>query len=298
MFVFLSILIFVAFVLLVLGLIYPPLALRRSRASALVTYGLALLVLLFASGLMMDDFESGVMSFESGDWDEAIKLLSKIDSTHAQYDSAQVLIAAAKEALAREEAEVGATGSVDSSARRIEWHARYVHSQVNVRKGPSTDYPVAFVLSPDDVFFAEDVRGAEWVAVARSDTASLPEGYVLARLVHPSPRAPEFERIRAAHRQFTDAQWQSYSQRLEGLMVVDWQGWVTDVRAAHRGQSEVWVDMDSPESLSVPEITLYLPEDMAIRLRKNQRVVFRGVISRVDEFMGTLRIFLEDATVR
>ena len=56
--------------------------------------------------------------------------------------------------------------------------------------------------------------------------------------------------------------------------------------------------MDSPDELfSAQEVYFPIPSDIALELQKDQPVTFSGTIERVQEFLGSTTIYLQDVTL-
>ncbi len=113
----------------------------------------------------------------------------------------------------------------------------------------------------------------------------------------PIPPAPSFEEIRAQHEVMTEAQWKNYRTQIEGCQAVAWRGWVEEV-TGNPGRYRVRVDMDSPdEFLSVSDVNFAVPDDVALALQKDQPLTFTGQIETAIDFVGSLDITLEHATI-
>ena len=96
----------------------------------------------------------------------------------------------------------------------------------------------------------------------------------------------------------TDVQWDSYTPGLKGLAVVDWSGWVEDVRGESSGAYEVWVDMDSPQELfSLYDVAFLIRDRAALKLRKDAPITFSGKIKRVYKSLGTLQVDLVETVL-
>lgn len=116
--------------------------------------------------------------------------------------------------------------------------------------------------------------------------------------VTPIPIAPSYEAIGRNVANMTEAQWKPYLKSLKGHQVVDWVGWVVDVDVKLSGQYVLWVDMDSPEAMfSVQDVYFPVSDTTAMVLRKGQKISFSGRIESVSEFMGSVSVWLQDATV-
>jgi len=113
----------------------------------------------------------------------------------------------------------------------------------------------------------------------------------------PAPTAPPFVEIRDNVQNMTEAQWKQYLPELKGARVTHWQGWVEEVNVSGN-KYELWVDMDSPDELfSAQEVYFPIPSDIALELQKDQPVTFSGTIERVQEFLGSTTIYLQDVTL-
>ncbi len=124
----------------------------------------------------------------------------------------------------------------------------------------------------------------------------LPTNTPLATNTPPLP-APPFTEIRSKVEGMTEAQWKAYLPTLKGMSVENWTGWVEEVNV-QGNKYELWVDMDSPDELfSSQDIYFPIPADIAMQLQKDQKVVFSGQIERVSELLGSISIYLENATL-
>jgi hypothetical protein len=96
----------------------------------------------------------------------------------------------------------------------------------------------------------------------------------------------------------TEAQWKPYLRWLEGQRVDHWSGWVLDVHVTLLGAYEARIDMDPPwASLRVEDVYLPVGQEVGLRLIKGQTIMFSGTIDRVQEFLGSVTIWLRDATL-
>ena len=96
----------------------------------------------------------------------------------------------------------------------------------------------------------------------------------------------------------TEAQWKAYLPTLEGMLVENWTGWVENVNVVG-DKYELWVDMDSPDTLlSAQDVYFLIPNDIALELQKDERITFSGRIKSVTEFLGSVSLRLEDATLQ
>lgn len=113
----------------------------------------------------------------------------------------------------------------------------------------------------------------------------------------PLPPAPPFSEIRANMEGMTDAQWDAYKRSLGGLRAIEWSGWVSDVSEKLFGGYQLLVDMDSPNELSVQDVTFDISDDIALELSKDTKVTFSGTIDSANNIFGSLQINMSDATV-
>jgi len=110
--------------------------------------------------------------------------------------------------------------------------------------------------------------------------------------------APPFAEIRSNVEGMTEAQWKAYLPTLEGMLVENWTGWVENVNVVG-DKYELWVDMDSPDTLlSAQDVYFLIPNDIALELQKDERITFSGRIKSVTEFLGSVSLRLEDATLQ
>lgn len=113
----------------------------------------------------------------------------------------------------------------------------------------------------------------------------------------PVPTAPPFVEIRDNVQNMTEAQWKKYLPELKGARVVNWEGWVEDVDVSG-SKHTLLVDMDSPDDfLSGTDVRFGIPEDVALELQKDQPITFSGTIEKVQEFLGTSTVYLQDVTL-
>ena len=113
----------------------------------------------------------------------------------------------------------------------------------------------------------------------------------------PFPPAPAFEEIRNTMTGMTDAQWDVYAKSLKDTTVSSWTGWVDEVKKKTFGGYELLLDMDAPDSISVFDIMMDVPDDLALKLQKDSKVTFSGRIESASNIIGSLNINLADATV-
>jgi len=108
----------------------------------------------------------------------------------------------------------------------------------------------------------------------------------------------QFAEIRNNMNRMTEAQWKKYARSLKGK-TISWSGWVEDVNEKFFGGYELWVDMDPPNvAMSVQDVTFEIPDELALKLRKDQRVVFTGTIKSVMNVLGSCSVTLENGQVR
>jgi hypothetical protein len=110
-----------------------------------------------------------------------------------------------------------------------------------------------------------------------------------------SVQAVEFETIRKNKESMTDLQWKQFQAQCIGQMVY-WAGWVDEVKESG-GRYKVLIDMDAPDALSVFDVTVYVSEQQAMSLRKDQLVSVQGRIKSIGTFLG-FNILIENAVVR
>jgi hypothetical protein len=109
-----------------------------------------------------------------------------------------------------------------------------------------------------------------------------------------SVQALDFETIRQNKEGMTDLQWKQFQQQCIGQMVY-WSGWVDEVKATG-GKYKVLLDMDAPDALSVFDVTVYVSDQQAMNLRKDQKVSVQGRIKSIGTFLG-FNIRLDEAVV-
>jgi len=113
----------------------------------------------------------------------------------------------------------------------------------------------------------------------------------------PEP-APSYATIRAQMEGMTEAQFKQYARSLKGKRV-QWTGWVEDVNETLFGNYEVWVDMDAPDELfSVQDVTFDVPADVALSLRRDQKITFTGIIDSALNVLESTQITLSDVTIQ
>lgn len=109
------------------------------------------------------------------------------------------------------------------------------------------------------------------------------------------PTAPPIEEILATVQGMTDAQRNNYNESLRGSRVEGWQGEVTEVNEGEiLGGYSVYVDM--VDSNFGVEVFIDVTEDVALTLRKGQKIVFSGDVNFVSDILGT-SIHIENATI-
>lgn len=107
-----------------------------------------------------------------------------------------------------------------------------------------------------------------------------------------------FINIRRAMETQTDLQFEEYARSLKGKRI-RWRGYVEEVREKMFGGYEVWIDMDPPHApLSVQDVTFAVPKAQALRLDKDDSLLFEGTIARVGSLLGaTVQIDLQDVQI-
>lgn len=109
--------------------------------------------------------------------------------------------------------------------------------------------------------------------------------------------AVSFFEIRNAMRTKTDAQWKVYTRSLKGK-AIRWDGWVDNTKEKFFGGYEVLIDMDSPKEIfSVFDVDFDIPESIALRLEKDQRIRFTGKIDYIMNVLGSCQVGLKQGTV-
>ena len=109
--------------------------------------------------------------------------------------------------------------------------------------------------------------------------------------------AESFQQIRTKMGSMTDLQFKEYGKSLKGEQV-QWVGWVEEVKEKFFGGYEVWIDMDSPaEQFSVQDLAIEVPKEIALKLKKDQKVTFTGTISSVMSVLGSCQVSLTDAKI-
>jgi hypothetical protein len=112
--------------------------------------------------------------------------------------------------------------------------------------------------------------------------------------------APPFDELCERDTSLTDAQQEKALEEHVGKKVVQWQGWVSEVR---EGFSDYWVlvAMEPPGGLLwVRDIRIVgVPEDRALSLNKKQKVTFSGTIRGIGTFLGSIcnPVVIGDATI-
>lgn len=127
-----------------------------------------------------------------------------------------------------------------------------------------------------------------------------PEGRALVpkppRAVTRSVSNLSFFVIRKNMLNMTEAQWKEYARGIKG-QTIQWAGWVDDVDERFFGGYRMLVDMDPPEEFSIQDVYFDVAKDLALRLRKDQRITFRGTISLAYDLFGACQISLNDAQI-
>lgn len=98
-------------------------------------------------------------------------------------------------------------------------------------------------------------------------------------------QAVEFKEIDANIKAMTSAQFDAFMNPLLGSRVY-WKGWVKDVESAAGGQCKVLIDMYPPDSYSLSEVVIYLPDYKALKLKPKEAITFNGKIEKVSKFVG------------
>lgn len=113
----------------------------------------------------------------------------------------------------------------------------------------------------------------------------------------PVPTAPPFVEIRDKVKGMTEAQWKKYLPEQKGARVVNWTGWVENVDVSG-SKYTLQVDMDPPDEVfSAYDVSFGVPEDIGLELQKDQPVTFSGTIEKVQEFLGSITVYLQDVTL-
>ncbi len=111
------------------------------------------------------------------------------------------------------------------------------------------------------------------------------------------PLAPPFEKIESAVKSMTEAQWKAFLPTLDGMLIENWIGWVTDVDVLSGDRYELWVSVGPPELFSSTNVYIPIPEEIALEIQKGQKVTFSGIIDHVSEFIGSVSVHLEDGAI-
>jgi len=110
------------------------------------------------------------------------------------------------------------------------------------------------------------------------------------------PIAPPIGEIISNNESMTDAQRNAYNESLVGDLVIDWVGTVNDVDEGEIfGGFSVFVDMIDSNFGS--EVHIDVPEDIALSLNLDQKIIFSGTIKSVSDLFGTT-VFIENATIK
>ena len=108
----------------------------------------------------------------------------------------------------------------------------------------------------------------------------------------------QFEVTRNAIVGMTEAQFKLIADQLKGKSISNWTGWVENVNVKTLGGYEVWIDMDSPDTLmSVQDVTFDVSEELALLLSKDAPINFSGEIESVTNIFGSLQIQLKNGAV-
>lgn len=105
-------------------------------------------------------------------------------------------------------------------------------------------------------------------------------------------QALEFQTIRDNAKNMTSMQFDQF-KRLAVGQTVQWSGWVDEVTLPSGGRCKLLVDMDPPDALSVYDVSFRIQSTAAMRISKDQKLVFRGIIKKIDTGLFGLTVFLE-----
>lgn len=138
------------------------------------------------------------------------------------------------------------------------------------------------------------------LATASISSRSKNENYGAPPPYTPNPAnlepAPPFAEIVDNYNDMTDAQWEAYADTLRGTYIDEWEGVVTDVDAGEVfGGYSIFIDTGEDSFLSEIYVS-DAPEEMALSVDKDQRVVFSGVVSLASNSIG-LALYLDADTV-
>ena len=112
----------------------------------------------------------------------------------------------------------------------------------------------------------------------------------------PRPIAPPCREIAEKVQTMTEAQWKAYLPTLAENSVISWTGRVNEVNVKSGGGYELLVDMDSPDWYP-SGVVFDIPDDIALEFEIDQVVVFSGTIEKVTEFLGSITVYLNDASL-
>ena len=103
--------------------------------------------------------------------------------------------------------------------------------------------------------------------------------------------------IRNNMQNMTDLHFKEYVNSIKGTPIT-WTGWVVEVKEKWLGGYEVWIDMDSPESFSVQDITFEITKAEALSLNKDQKITFTGAIENVIGLLGSCSVTLSNPKIK
>jgi hypothetical protein len=116
----------------------------------------------------------------------------------------------------------------------------------------------------------------------------------------PGDMAPPFDELCRKDPNLTDIQMEKHLEGFIGKRIVNWQGWVYEVHDQSGGYV-VLVALNPPGGLLwTRDIEIAdIPEDLAFRLSKRQKITFSGTIRKVGIFLGSIcnPISIESATI-
>lgn len=124
-------------------------------------------------------------------------------------------------------------------------------------------------------------------STASATTAALPSAT--------NEPAPPLDEILSSYREMTDAQWNAYGESLVGKRANEWAGQITEVNEGEVfGGFTVYVQVEGANFGEY--IFIDVSEDVAMALRKDQRIVFSGNITAASNAAG-LGIRLNNAEI-
>jgi len=107
--------------------------------------------------------------------------------------------------------------------------------------------------------------------------------------------APSIQQILTTVEGMTDAQRNQYNESLQGNRVEGWRGTVSEVDEGEIfGGFSVYIDMVT-DNFGY-EVSIEVPEDVALSLSKGQEIQFSGNIDSVSDIMGTT-VYIENAVI-